>query len=51
VDGFFLDDFSAGKMGTSSDYDLSEDFLDTDFSDDELDGLSINDNYFEDQQG
>lgn len=50
VDGYFLDDFSTGKMGGSSDYDMSDDFLDTGFSDDELDGLSINDNYFEDQQ-
>ncbi|MBR2260522.1 MAG: hypothetical protein IJ916_02325 [Paludibacteraceae bacterium] len=48
LDGLFLDDESLSKKNNQLFIDDQEDFLDGEgFNEDELDGLSINDNYFE----
>ena len=48
VEGLFLDDAALTKKNSSL-YDDLDDFSEDGFNDDELDGLSINDNYFDEQ--
>lgn len=51
VEGMFLDDDALAKKNIGNELDLDDDFNDMGgFNDDELGDLSINDNYFEDQQ-
>ncbi|MBO4529919.1 MAG: hypothetical protein IK017_06175 [Paludibacteraceae bacterium] len=48
LDGLFMDDAAISKKDSAVFDDGGEDFLDGEgFNEDELDGLSINDNYFE----
>ncbi len=48
IDGLFLDDATLTKKSGSVDDFSTDDFIEEGFNDDELDGMSINDNYFND---